>query len=179
MFAIMMLASASAAVVNPHDGNCGMTCCRGTWAETGACILDTSASAILKVRHNHASQGQTRCYEDELHATNGCICQCAADESDFTPDNRYNTPLPPPPPTCCDWSEQKWGYQCASPFTLLGTAQGSTEAEMLDWCKTQTVAGGRTHFFMRKDSSPSDPKDCYSCGNPTDTSPNSLMAIYA
>ena len=88
--ALMMLASASAAVVNVHDGNCNMACCRGTWTGN-AC---TVSGDILSVKHDLHADGQAfhRCYADDNHATNGCICQCADAAGDFTTGNRHYTP---------------------------------------------------------------------------------------
>jgi hypothetical protein len=90
-FAIMMLASASAAVVE-ESANCNMACCRGTWTGT-ACVVSGN---ILKVRHELHADGQAfhRCYADDNHATNGCICQCADAAADFTDVNRFNTAAP-------------------------------------------------------------------------------------
>ena len=95
--ALMMLASASAAVVNVHDGNCNMACCRGTWTAAGQC---TPTGTILATKHRlHADTTQAfhRCYADDNHA-NGCICQCADAANDFTTDNMHYTTAPAPAP---------------------------------------------------------------------------------
>jgi hypothetical protein len=98
--ALMMLASASADVINVHNGNCNMVCCRGTWS-TGVGSLGIVPGAtcapggdVIYAKHIlHPSSDATthRCYADANHA-NGCICQCADATADYTTANKYYTP---------------------------------------------------------------------------------------
>jgi hypothetical protein len=94
--ALMMLASASAVVIN-EGGNCNMLCCKGTWTGAGTastCTVSDVTGEILATKHRlHADSTAAfhRCYEDPHHA-NGCICQCADAAADFTTGNRHYTP---------------------------------------------------------------------------------------
>jgi hypothetical protein len=85
---VMMFASASGVVTNPHEGVCDMTCCLGTWAGD-SCTVDTAST--INVRHSGQASFH-RCYQDVHHGTNGCVCQCADAADDFTDANMYNTP---------------------------------------------------------------------------------------
>jgi hypothetical protein len=75
--ALMMLASASATLINVHDGNCNMVCCRGTWS-TGVGSLGIVPGATCApggdqiytkhILHASSTAAYHRCYADANHA---------------------------------------------------------------------------------------------------------------